>query len=239
MKDIVMRTSRVLVTCFATLLPAVCISTAQAQTGQTGSTSASEQAAQSGGSPRSGTQAGTDSSADSGTRIGSGSDQGSRSGSDTPSSEDFVKRAAQSNLAEIKVSQLAQSKAQSPEVKKFAQQMITDHTQANAELSRIAMSKNVKVPDDTDMMHKASMKMLQGKSGASFDSAYMEQMDKDHQKTIELFQSAAASPKVDKDLQAFASKTLPKLQEHHHLVAQIDSKKSSSSAAAGSSSTTR
>jgi len=236
MKDIVMRKSRILVTCLAASLPTIFVSTAHSQTtGQSGSTSASEQAAQTGGSPR----AGTDSSADANTRTGSGSEQGSRSGRDTPTSEDFVKRAAQSNLAEIKVSELAQSKAQSPEVKKFAQQMITDHTQANAELSRIAMGKNVKVPDDTDMMHKASMKMLQGKSGASFDSAYMEQMDKDHQKAIELFQSASASPKVDKDLQAFASRTLPKLQQHHHLVAQVDAKKSSSSAAAGTSGTSR
>jgi putative membrane protein len=234
MKDTVMRNSRILVTCFATLLPSVFISAAFAQTGQGGNTSASEQAAQTGGSPR----AGTDSSADSGTRIGAGSEQGARSGSgdDTPTSEQFVKLAAQSNLAEIKVSQLAESKAQSAEVKKFAQQMIADHTKANAELTRIAMGKSVKVPDDTDMMHKASMKLLQTKSGASFDSAYMEQMDKDHQKAIELFQSASASPKVDKELQAFATKTLPKLQQHHHLVAQVDAKQSSSSAAAGTSS---
>jgi putative membrane protein len=180
-----MRNSKILVTCFATALPALCIPLAY--------------------------------------------------GADTPSSEEFVKTAAQSNLAEIKVSELAQQKAQSEDVKKFAQQMISDHTKANAELAKIAKDKNLKVPDDTDMMHKASMKMLQGKSGASFDSAYMEQMDKDHQKAIELFQSASSSPKVDKELQAFATKTLPKLQQHHHMVAQVESKQPTSSASAESS----
>jgi predicted outer membrane protein len=39
-------------------------------------------------------------------------------------SKEFVKRAAQSNIAEIKVSQLALSKTQNPDVRAFAQQII-------------------------------------------------------------------------------------------------------------------
>ena len=217
-----MRTPTRLATCIATLVPVLCFSVAHAQTGPGATGTAS-----------------TDSSSDAGTRSSDASGQKSGAGHDTPTSKEFVKRAAQSNLAEIKVSELAQSKAQSPDVKKFAQQMIEDHTQANAELAQIAKTKNLEVPDDADMMHKASMKLLQGKSGSSFDTAYMQQMDKDHQKAIDLFQSASSSPKVDKDLQAFASKTLPKLEQHHHLVAQIESKQGSSSASAGSSSSKR
>jgi putative membrane protein len=71
---------------------------------------------------------------------------------------------------------------------------------------------------------------LEHKSGDSFDSAYMKQMDKDHQKTIEMFQSAASSTKLDPELKALASKLLPKLQEHANMVAQIEPKTSSRSA---------
>ena len=159
---------------------------------------------------------------------GPGSDD--RAANSSLSSQEFVKRATEANLAEIKVSQLASSQAQSAEVKRFAQQMIDDHTKANSELAKVAQNKNLKVPDDTDMTHKASMKMLEHKSGESFDSAYMKQMDKDHQKTIELFQSAASSPKVDRELQALASKLLPKLQQHEQMVTQIESKSPSRSA---------
>jgi predicted outer membrane protein len=167
------------------------------------------------------------------TEVNGRDDQDSQAGQKADTSLDsqsFVKRAAQSNLAEIKVSQLAQSQAHSPAVKQFAQKMIDDHTKANSELAQLAQTKNLKVPDDTDLMHKASMKMLQSKSDESFDTAYMKQMDKDHKKTIELFQSAAASPKVDKELQAFASKVLPKLQDHEHQVAQVQSNVPSRSA---------
>jgi putative membrane protein len=208
-----MRKTTFSATCLTALLSAFCFSAANAQTGQSGSTGADT------GSSHDGTSSG--------------------SKHDDMSSQDFVKHAAQANLAEIKVSQLALEKAQSPDVKQFAQKMIDDHTKASSELAQLAMSKNLKVPDDTDMMHKASMKMLQAKSGDSFDSAYMEQMNKDQQKVIDMFQSASTSHKVDKDLQAFASKTLPKLQQHHQLVAQVESKMPSMSASKKSSSSNR
>jgi putative membrane protein len=216
-----MRDLTILTTAAATLLLSpLFLNNAHAQADQTAHPAGSAAGQQSGASGAGGAVTG---------RSGSASATGGEA-NDSLDSQDFVKRAAQSNFAEIKVSQLAESQAQSPEVKKFARQMIDDHTQANAELAKLAQTKNLKVPDDTDLMHKASMKMLQGKSGGSFDQAYMKQMDKDHQKTIKLFQSAATSPKVDKDLQALASKLLPKLQEHEHLVTQIKPQTSTRSA---------
>lgn len=152
------------------------------------------------------------------------------------SSQEFVKKAAEANLAEVKTSQLALEKAQSPEVKSFAQRMIDDHQKAGSELQSLAQSKNLKVPDDTDMKHKAAMKMLQAKSGESFDSAYIDQMNKDHEKAIKLFQSAANSSKVDPDLKQLASKVLPTLEQHHQLVAKLETNKPSRSASASSTS---
>ena len=230
-----MRISTILTSAGASLLFAVfSLSHAQAQ---------SSQSTQSGGSsnPPTSHSGSYDSSRDNSRADNSRADNDSSSAANGPGSDDraansslssqeFVKRATEANLAEIKVSQLASSQAQSAEVKRFAQQMIDDHTKANSELAKVAQNKNLKVPDDTDMTHKASMKMLEHKSGESFDSAYMKQMDKDHQKTIELFQSAASSPKVDRELQALASKLLPKLQQHEQMVTQIESKSPSRSA---------
>ncbi|MBV8742076.1 MAG: DUF4142 domain-containing protein [Sinobacteraceae bacterium] len=230
-----MRISTILTSAGASLLVAVfSLSNAQAQ---------SSQSTQSGGSsnPPTSHSGSYDSSRDNSRADNSRADNDSSSAANGPASDDraansslssqeFVKRATEANLAEIKVSQLASSQAQSAEVKRFAQQMIDDHTKANSELAKVAQNKNLKVPDDTDMTHKASMKMLEHKSGESFDSAYMKQMDKDHQKTIELFQSAASSPKVDRELQALASKLLPKLQQHEQMVTQIESKSPSRSA---------
>jgi len=228
-----MRDSTTLAIAAATLLLASAWSS-DAQAAQTGGSAQNPTPPSRQGTPMSGT--GADTTREDGGMAGSSSrtdhEMGSDSGKSSASldSQEFVKRAAQSNIAEIKVSELAQTKAQSPQVKQFAQQMIDDHTKANSELAQLAKTKNLKVPDDTDMMHKAAMKMLQGKSGESFDAAYMKQMNKDHQKAVELFQSAATASKVDTDLQALASKLLPKLQEHEHMVTQVEAKMPSRSA---------
>jgi putative membrane protein len=138
-----------------------------------------------------------------------------------PTSQQFVTNAVESNLAEVEVSQLALSKTQNPQVRTFAQRMIDDHTKANSELQALAKQKSLKVPDAPDMMHRASLKMLQAKSGTGFDESYISQMNKDHDKAMTLFQEAAASGKVDPDLKALASKTLPTLEKHHQLVSQL------------------
>lgn len=149
-----------------------------------------------------------------------------------PTSQQFVTQAAEANLAEIKTSQLALSKSQDAQVRNVAQEMIDDHTKANQQLATLAGQKSLKVPDDTDMTHKATLKLLQAKSGESFDKSYIDQMQKDHQKAVALFRDASRSPKVDADLKAFATSTLPTLQHHEQTVTKL-------AAASASGSTSR
>src|ERR1700709_2602886 len=50
-----------------------------------------------------------------------------------PKTEDFIKEAAMSDMLEIEAAKVAQQKGNADE-KKFAEQMITDHTKTTAEL---------------------------------------------------------------------------------------------------------
>ena len=50
-----------------------------------------------------------------------------------PKTEDFVKEAAMSDMLEIEAAKVAQQKGNADE-KKFAEQMITDHTKTSSEL---------------------------------------------------------------------------------------------------------
>ena len=54
---------------------------------------------------------------------------------------DFIQKAASGGMAEIQVAQLAQQRANSPQVKEFANRVIADHTQANNELRQIAQQR--------------------------------------------------------------------------------------------------
>lgn len=52
--------------------------------------------------------------------------------------QQFVQKAAQSDITEIKTSQLALQRSHNPQVKQFAQMMIREHTQSSSKLKPLA-----------------------------------------------------------------------------------------------------
>lgn len=160
----------------------------------------------------------------------------------------FAMEAAMGGMTEVALGRLATQKASNAEVKRFGQRMVDDHTKANQELKQLASKKDITLPPDptsgaashsghagTDMQpqkgmhggmtmdpakHKEMMDKLAGLSGSEFDKEYMRGMLKDHDKTIALFEQQV-SQGIDKDLQAFAKKTLPTLREHQRMAKQV------------------
>ena len=126
---------------------------------------------------------------------------------------DFVDDASAKGIAEIEGGKLALEKGQSADVKKFAQQMIDDHTAANAKLKALAAQKKLEVADDAELMSKAKEMILKLRDGESFDKAYANNQVVAHEQTIELFRKQAEKGE-DADLKAFAKTTLPKLEGH-------------------------
>jgi putative membrane protein len=141
-----------------------------------------------------------------------------------PASPDqFVMKASESGLAEVNLSRLAEERASDPEVKKFAQHMVQDHTKANQELLGVVNRKQLRAAQQMDRKHQELMDKLTQMRGADFDRAYMDAMVKDHEETVSLFQ-AASKGMDDSDLKGFASKTLPTLQEHLKMAKEVRDK---------------
>jgi len=57
--------------------------------------------------------------------------------------EKFICKVAHSGMKEIRLATLAKQRAQSQEVKQFAEKLIRDHTKANQELKLIAQRQNI------------------------------------------------------------------------------------------------
>jgi putative membrane protein len=131
------------------------------------------------------------------------------------SSAEFVKKAGEGGLAEVAAGKLGSQKATSPEVKAFAQKMVTDHGKANKELMAAAKAKNLEVPAEPGLMHKGMAEKLEHqKADADWDHDFMQQMVRDHEKTVELFEQASTDTGVDAELRSWAKMTLPTLQSH-------------------------
>jgi putative membrane protein len=125
----------------------------------------------------------------------------------------FVSQAAMGGLAEVQLSTLAAQSASAPAVRKFAQQMVHDHTANNKELATIAAHENIQVPMQMDAKHAALRDELASQHGAQFDRTYVDAMREDHQKMVDLLKSSAATVSTD-ELRTFIKKTLPVVEGH-------------------------
>jgi len=130
-----------------------------------------------------------------------------------PADKEFVMKAAQGGMAEVMLGQMASSKATSPDVKNFANRMVSDHGKANDELKQLAQNKGMALPADTDQEHKDAADKLSKASGKDFDKQYMSAMVDDHGKVAKMFENESKDAK-DPDLKAWAAKTLPTIQDH-------------------------
>jgi putative membrane protein len=137
---------------------------------------------------------------------------------------DFAQKAAAGGLAEVSLGQLAQQNGNSEQVKEFGQRMVTDHSQANQELQQIAQQENLTLPTEPGSKDQALQKRLNGLKGTAFDSAYAQDMVKDHQQDVAEFRKEAQSGQ-DPALKAFAQKTLPVLQQHLQMAQAVSSHK--------------
>ena len=139
------------------------------------------------------------------------------------SDRNFAMKAAQGGMAEVEFGKLAQQKASSEDVKNFANRMVEDHQKANDELKQWAGKKNVTLPTDGNVKDKATMDRLSALSGPALDKAYMQYMLKDHKKDVSEFQRES-NRASDPDLKAWASKTLPTLQDHLRMAQEVNGK---------------
>lgn len=135
----------------------------------------------------------------------------------------FATEAANSGMAEVALSELATKKSTNADVKAFAAAMLKDHPKANEELKAIATAKNITLPAVVGEEEQKVAADLSTKAGAEFDKAYIDQMVKDHDKAVTLFEDASKNVK-DADLKAFATKTLPVLKAHQEHIKTLKDK---------------
>lgn len=144
-------------------------------------------------------------------------------GANAASDEEFVKKAGQDGMAEVKMGELAQQRAQNQEVKEFAQRLVSEHQQANTELQQLAQTKGMKFEDKVDHKQRRTMSRLQKTNGQEFDQKFIEAVVREHKKDIKEFKKQAEKGK-DADIKSWAQQTLPALEKHLQMAQQLQQK---------------
>lgn len=135
----------------------------------------------------------------------------------------YVTNAALGDMYEIESSKLALEKAKSAEVKKFAQQMITDHTATTAKLKETLTAAKLQItpPAQLDARRSGMLDNLRGASAEDFDKAYLDQQTAAHQEALTLH-SGFAQDGDNEPLKKLAAETAPKIQHHFDMVKKLD-----------------
>jgi putative membrane protein len=134
--------------------------------------------------------------------------------------DEFARDAAIGGMAEVELGRLAVEKATNPDVKKFGQRMVDDHSKANDDLQKAAREQGIGLPTEIDSRHKAQIDDLSKLSGYAFDKAYMRAMVKDHEKDVAEFEKVSQES-GNTAVQAFAAKALPTLQDHLKMAREV------------------
>jgi putative membrane protein len=143
----------------------------------------------------------------------------------TPTTADFVKEAATSDMFEIQSSQLAQERGNAAE-KSFAATMIKDHEKTTSDLKSMASGGDVKaeLPTAMDSSHQSKIDKLKGLKGAEFSSQYNSDQVSGHKDAVSLFERYGKSGDNPK-LKDWANKTLPTLRHHLQMAQDLNAGK--------------
>jgi putative membrane protein len=139
----------------------------------------------------------------------------------TPSTDDFVKEVATSDMFEIEASKLGEQKGTAQE-KTFAQQMVTDHTKTTNELKGMVESGKVKatLPTALDSPHQSKLDKLKDASGKDFSSDFNSDQVSAHKDAVSLFERYAKGGD-NAELKDWAGKTLPTLRHHLEMAQEL------------------
>jgi putative membrane protein len=115
------------------------------------------------------------------------------------SDKDFVNHMLSDGMAEVELGKMASQRAVNPDVKRFGQMMVDDHSKAGDELKAIAGQYGVQPAPAIDDRHQDLMNKLSKLRGSQFDREYIDAMVDGHEKVVDSLQGRVDSTAPLKD----------------------------------------
>ena len=142
----------------------------------------------------------------------------------------YLKAAAQSDMAEMKMAELALQKSSNDDIKSYANQMMTDHQKTSDAAKPIAEKAGVPMPTDVNPMQKAAYTKLKGLSGTQFDKSFAQTNVMAHKKMLSQGKAEAASTQ-NSDMKTLTSMQEPIVTDHEQKAEALAGKMGKGSAA--------
>lgn len=127
--------------------------------------------------------------------------------------------AVTANEVDAELGRFAAPRAESPEVRSFAETMTRDHTSVNASAGELVERLGV-VPEDNDVSRSLAQggadarRRLEGLSGAGFDRAYMDREVEYHQAVLDALDQTLIPGASDAELRSLLEGVRPAIAAH-------------------------
>ena len=132
----------------------------------------------------------------------------------------YLTDAAEILLSEIEIGKLGLAKSSNPEVKKFAQALVTDHTKALEELNALANKKTISIPTTITEEGREEYNKLDKYTSAEFDKKFIDLTTDDHEKAVDKM-TEIAQKATDADIKTWSSRQITVMLEHHEIVKKL------------------
>jgi putative membrane protein len=123
----------------------------------------------------------------------------------------FLMEAIEGNFADVQFGSLAQTNAESPDVKSFGQMLIIDHGEANRNAGAAATMMNIEAPTGPNAEQTAARNKMRNMKGKEFDRAFVDHMAAEHKKTVDKYRNQAKAPDPSGQ---YAQNILPVVEKH-------------------------
>lgn len=128
-----------------------------------------------------------------------------------PSTQAFLKNAAEMCHAEMTLGQLAADRGTNKRVRQFGAEMKESHKRIKEGVQLLASRHDVKLPSEPSDEHKQKIKELSSLSGHAFDREYIQYILWDQQKEVNEFEEGMQTLE-DPDVLRWTHLTLPRLR---------------------------
>jgi putative membrane protein len=134
----------------------------------------------------------------------------------------FLEEAAQQSVFQTEGAKVALKKSQMPEVKDFANQMISKNAELYGKLKALGQQLNMNVPDEASLAGKAKQMRLESRD-ESFDRIYIDSQAETLEQKVFLFKKEAMSSEKP-ELKTFAEDALPDILKQEQTVKSLQNK---------------
>jgi putative membrane protein len=132
----------------------------------------------------------------------------------------FVRKAEDGYMLEAALGERAAERAASADIQRFGRMMANCNTFAGNRLMEIAKNNDLEVHTDMDREDREAILHLSKMEGPDFDREYMNQVIKDQEDNVKLFEQMAKEV-TNPDLKCYAQQTIPLLRRHLQMARDI------------------